>query len=186
MSLLALASPWTGSGSIDSDGTIATYAWVQTAGDTVSLSPMLVRVTPDFTAPSTAASQTLTFRLTVTDNDGDTDTDTVNVVVAAAFTVPAFSDDIGDAQDWTQDQAITSITVPQAAGNPTPTYAAVGSLPIAASLSIHWGSCYLAELRRILSLEPSALERPTPKVVTIGRWRTTLPLAPRPQALLSP
>ena len=54
---------------------------------------------------------------------------------AIAMTVPVFADDTGDAQGWTQDQAITSITVPAATGNPTPTYAVVGSLPTGISFS---------------------------------------------------
>ena len=116
-----------GTGSSDSDGTIASYAWVQTVGDTVSLTDAAT-ATPDFTAPSTDSSQTLTFRLTVADNNGDTDTDTVNVVVAAGVAAPVFSDDTGTAQTWTQGQAITPITVPEATGNPAPSYAAVGVL----------------------------------------------------------
>ena len=43
--------------------------------------------------------------------------------------VPVFADDTGDDQAWTQNTAITSITVPAATGTPTPTYAAVGTLP---------------------------------------------------------
>ena len=46
-----------------------------------------------------------------------------------ALTAPVFSDDTGDDQSWTQNQPITSLTVPAANGNPTPTYAAVGTLP---------------------------------------------------------
>ena len=42
---------------------------------------------------------------------------------------PAFADDTGDDQDWTQNSAITSITVPVATGHPTPTYAVQGALP---------------------------------------------------------
>ena len=42
---------------------------------------------------------------------------------------PSFTDNTGDAQAWTQNQAITAITVPEADGTPAPTYAAVGSLP---------------------------------------------------------
>ena len=42
---------------------------------------------------------------------------------------PVFADDTGDAQSWSQNVAITSITVPVAFGNPTPTYAVVGTLP---------------------------------------------------------
>ena len=46
-----------------------------------------------------------------------------------ATVAPSFADDTGDAQDWTQGTAITPITVPAATGAPTPTYAAVGTLP---------------------------------------------------------
>ena len=67
----------TGSGT-DPDGTIASYAWVQTAGTTVALSGANT-ATPGFTAPN--ASETLTFQLTVTDNRGATASDTVNVTV---------------------------------------------------------------------------------------------------------
>ena len=42
---------------------------------------------------------------------------------------PSFADDTGDAQSWTQNTAIVPVTVPAATGTPTPTYAAVGTLP---------------------------------------------------------
>ena len=42
---------------------------------------------------------------------------------------PAFADSTGNAQSWTQNTAIASITVPAATGTPTPTYAVVGTLP---------------------------------------------------------
>lgn len=79
-----------GTGSTDSDGTIASYAWTQTTGDTVTLTGAST-ATPSFTAPSTNAQQTLTFQLTVTDDDGATATDTVNVVVAAQVVGPTTS-----------------------------------------------------------------------------------------------
>ena len=70
-----------GGTSTDSDGTIASYSWVQTAGSpTVTLTGANT-ATPTFTAPSVTATTTLTFRLTVTDNSGATATDDVNVVV---------------------------------------------------------------------------------------------------------
>jgi VCBS repeat-containing protein len=68
-----------GSGS-DPDGTIASYAWAQTAGPTVALSGANA-ATASFTAPQVTASTVLTFRLTVTDNAGATASDTVNVTV---------------------------------------------------------------------------------------------------------
>ena len=71
-----------GSGSADPDGTIAAYAWVQTAGDVVALDDAGV-VMPAFDAPSSGAEQTLVFLLTVTDDDGAMSSDEVNVVVAA-------------------------------------------------------------------------------------------------------
>ena len=42
---------------------------------------------------------------------------------------PSFTDDTGDDQDWTQNDAITDILVPTASGAPAPTYAVQGSLP---------------------------------------------------------
>ena len=42
---------------------------------------------------------------------------------------PIFTDDTGDAQAWRRGRAITPVVVPRATGNPTPTYAVVGSLP---------------------------------------------------------
>ena len=60
--------------------------------------------------------------------DGDaTLTLTMETIVLAV--APAFADDTGNAQTWTQSFAISAITVPEATGTPTPTYAAVGTLP---------------------------------------------------------
>jgi hypothetical protein len=81
--------PWTtvsldGSGSSDSDGTIASYAWTQTAGTSVTLSSNSA-AQPTFTAPGTLAGDTLTFSLTVTDNSSATSmADTVDIAVLAA------------------------------------------------------------------------------------------------------
>jgi hypothetical protein len=73
----------------DSDGTIASYQWIQTFGTTVTLFGAST-ANASFTAPSTGG--TLTFRLTVTDNLGATGTDSVNVVVNAPPTVNAGAD----------------------------------------------------------------------------------------------
>lgn len=67
----------TGAASSDSDGTIASYAWRQTAGTTVDLSATNV-VSPTFTAPATAG--TATFGLRVTDDDGAQSTEDFVVI----------------------------------------------------------------------------------------------------------
>ena len=69
-----------GSGA-DSDGSIATYAWSQTQGATVTLSSTS-SAQPTFTAPDVGAVTTLTFSLIVTDNLGASSAaSTVNVTV---------------------------------------------------------------------------------------------------------
>jgi hypothetical protein len=71
-----------GSASSDSDGTIDSYSWTQTAGPSVTLSDAS-SANPTFTAPEVGPEgDTLTFELTVTDDDGATSTaDSVNVIV---------------------------------------------------------------------------------------------------------
>ena len=70
-----------GSGSSDSDGTIATYAWTQTAGTpTVTLNNANM-ASASFTAPAVDANTQLTFQLTVTDDDGATNSDSVVVTI---------------------------------------------------------------------------------------------------------
>ena len=55
--------------------------------------------------------------------------DSQTVTTLGALSAPVFADDMGNAQSWTQSQAISAITVPAASGSPTPTYAAIGALP---------------------------------------------------------
>jgi PKD domain len=70
-----------GSGSSDPDGTIATYAWSQTAGTAVTLTGAST-AGPSFTAPTVTTSTVLTFSLVVTDNSGaNSAASTVNVTV---------------------------------------------------------------------------------------------------------
>ena len=74
-----------GTGSTDSDGTIAGYAWTQTdaTGVSVTLSGNS-SAKPTFTAPNVDAATTLIFTLTVTDDDGATDTDTVSIAITVS------------------------------------------------------------------------------------------------------
>ncbi len=89
-----------GSGSSDSDGTIAGYSWTQTDGTTVTLAKAST-VNPTFTAPN--ISETLTFELTVTDDRDATATDFVYVNVFQANKPPAA--DAGP--DQTVDEGVT-------------------------------------------------------------------------------
>lgn len=69
-----------GTGSTDSDGTITSYAWTQTAGTTVALNDTS-SATPSFTSPSSPLGDTLTFSLTVTDDGAESAADTVTITV---------------------------------------------------------------------------------------------------------
>ena len=71
-----------GSNSIDADGSIVAYQWLQTAGTPIVALANAGSVRASFTAPSVGGSgTTLTFNLTVTDNKGATRSDTCVVNV---------------------------------------------------------------------------------------------------------
>lgn len=76
-----------GSGSSDSDGTIAGYLWTRTdtSGVTVTLSNNTA-MKPTFEAPAVDAVKQLTFNLEVTDNNGEKDSDSVTIVVSDSDT----------------------------------------------------------------------------------------------------
>ena len=84
-----------GSGT-DSDGTIASYAWTQVSGTTISISNA-DSATASFTAPSTAG--VIVLQLTVTDNDGATATDNVSITVEAVVENQAPTANAGDDQN---------------------------------------------------------------------------------------
>ncbi len=65
----------------DADGSIAAFAWAQSAGTVVTLQGADT-ATPSFTAPAVSVTEVLQFALTVTDNDGATGTDTVAISVS--------------------------------------------------------------------------------------------------------
>ncbi|VAW88033.1 Chitinase [hydrothermal vent metagenome] len=65
---------------VDSDGTIATYAWSQTAGPNIKLI-QADTPTSNFTAPTVSQNTDLLFQLTVTDNDNASSFAVVTVTV---------------------------------------------------------------------------------------------------------
>ncbi len=69
-----------GSASSDSDGSIASYAWSQSAGTAVTLASASAATTT-FTAPALSVAETLTFELRITDSGNAAVTDVVNVTV---------------------------------------------------------------------------------------------------------
>lgn len=75
-----------GSGS-DTDGTIASYAWVQTSGATVMINNA-DQAQASFTAPVVEADDSLSFKLTVTDDDGATAESTTTIIVKNLDTTP--------------------------------------------------------------------------------------------------
>jgi len=84
-----------GSGSSDSDGSIASYAWTQIGGDVVVLNNTSV-ANPTFTAPNipgNSAPKVLTFQLQVTDNEGATASDTVVITVSGVNVGPTANND---------------------------------------------------------------------------------------------
>ena len=84
-----------GSGT-DSDGTISSYAWLQTAGPAVTLATPN-SASASFTAPVVPVDTVLSFRLTVLDNKGGSASSTVNVTVKAKPNQPPLAN-AGSAQ----------------------------------------------------------------------------------------
>jgi len=75
-----------GSGSVDSDGTITTYAWTQISGSTVSITNAESAVaTVDL--PTVTESSSWVFSLAVTDDEGATDSDEVTISVILSGSV---------------------------------------------------------------------------------------------------
>ena len=94
-----------GSSSSDSDGTIATYLWEQTAGKAVSLSDMTT-AQPTFTSPNAGPQgESLTFNLTVTDDQGLQNSDEVTISVSWQNEPP--SADAGSDQTVTEGKTVT-------------------------------------------------------------------------------
>lgn len=101
-----------GSASSDPDGDALSYAWVQTAGPTVTLSDANTAY-PYFTAPFVnATGATLKFKLTVNDGFSATSSDTANVTVANINDVPT----VTNAQPssgtlWPPDHSMVKVSI---------------------------------------------------------------------------
>ena len=76
-----------GSGSNDTDGSIATFNWLQTSGIAVTLSSATL-ASPDFTAPAVTTESLLVFELSVVDNEGASDVDSVSITVTPLPNIP--------------------------------------------------------------------------------------------------
>ena len=63
---------------------------------------------------------------------------------------PSFADDTGEARTWTQNAAIPAITVPEADGTPTPTYAVESRQVLPAGIAFNTGT-------RVISGTPNAV-----------------------------
>ncbi len=99
-----------GQTSSDSDGSIDSFNWTQTAGTAVSVSGANT-ATPSFTAPSVISDTVLVFSLVVTDNNGDTDTASVSITVANVLVVDAGTDQQMTEGDIVQLNGLNSLGV---------------------------------------------------------------------------
>lgn len=71
----------------DSDGSVVSYSWLQTSGESVTINDSSA-VTTTFTAPTLAEETTLTFELTVKDDEGLESKDSVNIAVSPVNITP--------------------------------------------------------------------------------------------------
>ena len=80
-----------------------------------------------------AGSGTITIRATNSEGNADW---TVSFVTTLGLAAPSFADPTGDQQSWTINVSIIPVNVPEADGNPTPTYAIFGALPAGISFDV--------------------------------------------------
>ena len=99
--------------------------------------------------PTAVGSGTITIRAT---NSAGSDDWTVDYSFVAADEAPSFTDNTGDAQDWTTGTEITSIPIPRAAGNPAPAYSLIGTAP-------EWYQCFFPDYRWRTVLLPARRQR---------------------------
>ncbi len=108
-----------GTVSSDSDGTIASYAWTQLTGTTVTLSNSAA-VQPTFTAPTvTGSPSTLSFGLVVTDNLGAQSAQDSVIITVNPPAATAFSEDF---ENGTLGAAVDNLNSGYSSFNGTPTF----------------------------------------------------------------
>jgi hypothetical protein len=78
----------------DSDGSIASYSWVQTVGNSVAITGA-DKAEVSFTSPTLSEETSLTFEVTVTDDDGATAKDSVVVMVLPVNELPVANAGLG-------------------------------------------------------------------------------------------
>lgn len=88
----------------DSDGTIESYLWTQTAGTAVMLSDA-ISGSAAFTAPTLTQAETLSFTVLVTDNEGGQASDSVSVTVNPVNAAPTV--DAGNNQSVAEQVTVT-------------------------------------------------------------------------------
>ena len=117
----------------DGGSTITSYDWryrvTGSGGSGWVNRTNVTNLTQVFTGLDASTEYDVRFR--ATNNVGDSPYSQIirATTDAVTLTAPSFTDDTGNVQSWTQNRTISAIIVPAASGNPTPTYAAVGSLP---------------------------------------------------------
>ena len=77
-------------------------------------------------------------RIRATNSEGNDDwTIEYTTIAENILTIPRFIDNTGDEQNWVQNTAINSITIPEATGNPIPTYSVIGNLPTGLNFNVN-------------------------------------------------
>ena len=114
-----------------SGGAATLYRWRYSTNSTVSdTDPMVTSTGPSVTIPSLNANDNYWIDVRAENSAGNSaysgDLATATLAAPVMNVAPNWADDTGNARSWTQNSAISGITVPAATGTPTPTYSASG------------------------------------------------------------
>ena len=136
-----------------SGGAATLYRWRYSTNSTVSdTDPMVTSNGPSVTIPSLNANDNYWIDVRAENSAGNSaysgNLATATLAAPVMNVAPSWADDTGDAQSWTQDSAISGITVPAASGTPTPTYSASG-LPL--GLSFNAGTLFISGTPTLIS-----------------------------------